>query len=46
MNKTITQTVLSGVEETATYRFQTVWWTPAAIEKVWEILAHYSAWTT
>lgn len=28
------------------YRFQTVWWTPAAIERVWETLAHYSVWST
>jgi hypothetical protein len=26
------------------YRFQTVWWTPAAIDRIWEALANYGAW--
>ena len=47
MNKTLTQTGLSGAKEAANrYHFQTVWQTPAPVEKVWETLAHYSAWTT
>lgn len=46
MNKTIAQTALSGAEETAACRFQTVWWTPVTTERIWEILAHYSEWTT
>ena len=47
MNKTLTQTALSGAKEAANrYHFQTVWQTPAPVEKVWETLAHYSAWTT
>lgn len=47
MYKNITKPALKNADEAAAdYRFQTVWWTPAAIEKVWEILAHYSAWTT
>jgi hypothetical protein len=48
MYKNIVKTAVKGDEEGAitNYRFQTVWWTPAAIEKVWETLAHYAAWTT
>lgn len=47
MYKNIVKTTLKSVEKAATnYRFQTVWWTPAAIERVWETLAHYAAWTT
>jgi hypothetical protein len=47
MYKNITEATLKSAEESATnYRFQTVWWTPAAIEKVWETLAHYAGWTT
>jgi hypothetical protein len=47
MYKNITKTSWKSAEEVAiNYRFQTVWWTPAAIEKVWETLAHYAAWTT
>jgi hypothetical protein len=28
------------------YRFQTVWWTPAGIDRIWETLASYAAWPT
>jgi hypothetical protein len=28
------------------YRFQTVWWTPAAVDRIWEALANYAAWPT
>lgn len=28
------------------YRFQTVWWTPAAIDRIWEALADYAGWPT
>jgi hypothetical protein len=30
----------------ATYRFRTVWWTPAPIDRIWEALADYGAWPT
>ena len=48
MYKNITKIALRGDEEAATanYRFQTVWWTPAVIEQVWETLASYAAWPT
>lgn len=48
MEKNIVNTVLQEtVEETAaSYRFQTVWRTSADIERIWETLAHYSAWPT
>lgn len=46
MEKEIIESVLKGAEEgSATrYRLQTVWRTSADIERIWEILAHYSAW--
>jgi len=28
------------------YRFQTVWWSPATIDRIWEALANYAAWPT
>lgn len=28
------------------YRFQTVWWTPAAMDRIWEALADYAKWPT
>jgi len=28
------------------YRFLTVWWTPAVIDRIWETLANYAAWPT
>lgn len=31
-------------ESTTRYDFHTVWWTPATVVQVWEIVAHYSAW--
>ena len=48
MEKNMVETVLKGAEEeTATnYRLQTVWRTSADIERIWETLAHYSAWPT
>lgn len=42
MHKNFTQTVVRGAKES--YRFQTVWWTPAVIGQVWDTLADYSAW--
>lgn len=33
-------------EAMTNYRFQTVWWTSAAIERIWETLASYAAWPT
>jgi hypothetical protein len=26
------------------YRFQTVWWTPADVDRIWETLANYAQW--
>lgn len=26
------------------YRFQIVWWTPAAMDRIWEALADYARW--
>ena len=47
MSENISKVALKGAEEaTNNYRFQTVWWTPAAVEQTWEILARYSAWPT
>ncbi|HEX5837608.1 MAG TPA: SRPBCC family protein, partial [Anaerolineales bacterium] len=48
MYKNITETALRDAEDASTtkYRFQTVWWTPAAIERIWETLANYGAWPT
>jgi hypothetical protein len=28
------------------YRFLTVWWTPAATDRVWDVLANYAKWPT
>ena len=28
------------------HRFQTVWWTPATVDQVWEALADYATWPT
>jgi len=33
-------------ESTGNYQLQSVWWTPADIEKIWETIADYSAWST
>jgi hypothetical protein len=48
MEKIAVKTVSKGVEEKtkASYRFQTAWWTSAAIERIWETLADYAAWPT
>lgn len=48
MYKNITKIALRGDEDASTtnYRFQTVWWAPAAIEQIWETLANYGAWPT
>lgn len=47
MNKILTQTALNDAKDAGNrYQFQTVWQTSALVEKVWETLAHYSAWTT
>lgn len=45
MSENISKAVLQGAEEaTNNYRFQTMWWTSAAIEPIWEIMATYAAW--
>jgi hypothetical protein len=48
MYKNIVKTVLNGNEEGTmnNYRFQTVWWTPAVIDQIWETLASYADWPT
>lgn len=48
MDKSMAKITLTGNEEVsaANHRFQTVWWTPAVVENVWETIAHYSAWPT
>ncbi|GMV35326.1 MAG: hypothetical protein AMXMBFR60_31550 [Chloroflexota bacterium] len=47
MNKSIANIALNDGKKAATrHRFQTVWRTPAGVERVWETLAHYSAWAT
>lgn len=48
MSKNMIGITVRGEEaaSAASYRFQTVWWTPAAIEQIWEILATYAAWPT
>ncbi len=48
MYENLTKIALRGDEErsTTSYRFQTVWWTPAVIEKIWETMAGYAAWPT
>jgi hypothetical protein len=28
------------------YHFQTVWWTPSVLDRIWETLANYAAWPT
>ncbi|MFZ5807646.1 MAG: SRPBCC family protein [Chloroflexota bacterium] len=46
MYKNIVKTALKGSQEKAmnNYRFQTVWCTPADIDRIWEILANYADW--
>jgi hypothetical protein len=48
MYKNITKIALRGYEEGSrnNYRFQTVWWTSAGIDQIWETLANYAAWPT
>jgi hypothetical protein len=48
MYKHITKTALRDAEDASTtkYRFQTVWWSPVAIDRIWETLANYGAWPT
>jgi hypothetical protein len=48
MYKNIVKTALNGNEEGTmnNYRFQTVWWTPAVIDQIWETLASYADWPT
>jgi hypothetical protein len=48
MYKNITKTAFKGNEEgyMNNYRFQTVWWTPAVVNRIWEALADYAAWPT
>ena len=47
MSENISKVALQGTEEaTNSYRFQTVWWTSATVEKIWEIMATYAAWPT
>jgi hypothetical protein len=48
MYKNITKTDFKGNEAGSmnNYRFQTVWWTPAAVDRIWEALADYAAWPT
>jgi hypothetical protein len=33
-------------ENAAGYRFSIVWWTAAATDRVWEVLANYASWPT
>jgi hypothetical protein len=44
MYKNIVKTALKGNQDEVmnNYRFRTVWWTPAAIERIWETLADYT----
>jgi len=46
VDKNITKTAFKGNEEESMnkYCFQTVWWTLAAIDRIWEALADYGAW--
>ena len=48
MYKNITKILLKGNKERAliNYRLQTVWWTPAVVDRIWEALASYAAWPT
>lgn len=48
MYKNITKIALKGNQERSmsNYRFQTMWWTHAAIDRIWEALADYAAWPT
>lgn len=48
MYKNITKVLLKGNKERAmtNYRLQTVWWTPTAVDRIWEAMANYAAWPT
>lgn len=48
MYKNITKTALKGNKAGSmnNYLFQTVWWTPAVVDHIWEALADYAAWPT
>jgi hypothetical protein len=48
MSKSITKIPSKDNKEEATtgYRFQTVWWAPAEVDRIWEVLASYAAWPT
>jgi len=48
MNKNITNIALNGNQEVAMtdYSFQTVWWAPTGVDRIWEVLADYAAWPT
>lgn len=48
MYKNIVKTALKGNKDEVmnNYRFRTVWWTPAAIDRIWETLADYAKWHT
>ena len=48
MYKNITKIMLKGNKERAmtNYRLQTMWRTPAVVDRIWEALASYAAWPT
>lgn len=48
MINNIVKSVSKSREErsSASYCLQTVWWTPAVVDQIWEILANYAAWPT
>lgn len=48
MYKNIAKTAPKSIEGGSMnrYRFRTVWWTPAAVDRIWEALADYAAWPT
>jgi len=48
MYESIVKTASTGDSERSMthYRLQTVWRTPAAVDQIWAILAHYAAWPT
>jgi hypothetical protein len=48
MDKNIIKTALKRDDQGSMtkYRFQTVWWTPAVIDRTWDAVANYAAWPT
>ena len=48
MDKNVDRIALQGdhAGSRSRYRFQTVWWAPAAADQVWAALANYAAWPT